>query len=57
MEKVIRLVLSMMQTNCYLVKENGHVLIVDPASSPNRILSMIEEDEVVEEEMEEEILE
>ena len=47
MEKVIRLVLSMMQTNCYLVKENGHVLIVDPASSPNRILSMIEEDEVV----------
>ena len=37
----------MMQTNCYLLKENGHVLIVDPASSPNRILSMIEEDEVV----------
>ncbi|MBR5290974.1 MAG: MBL fold metallo-hydrolase [Erysipelotrichaceae bacterium] len=47
MEKVIKLVLSMMQTNCYLIKENGHVLIVDPASSPNRILSMIEEDEVV----------
>ena len=47
MEKVIRLVLSMMQTNCYLIKENGHVLIIDPASSPNRILSMIEEDEVV----------
>ncbi len=47
MEKVIKLVLSMMQTNCYLIKENGHVLIVDPASSPNRILSLIEEDEVV----------
>lgn len=37
----------MMQTNCYLIKENGHVLIIDPASSPNRILSNIEEDEVV----------
>ena len=47
MEKVIKLVLSMMQTNCYLIKENGHVLIVDPASSPNRILSNIEENEVV----------
>lgn len=47
MEKVIQVVLSMMQTNCYLIKENGHVLIVDPASSPNRILSMIEENEVV----------
>ena len=47
MEKVIKLILSMMQTNCYLIKENGHVLIVDPASSPNRILSNIEENEVV----------
>lgn len=47
MEKVIRLVVSMMGTNCYLLKENGHVLIIDPASSPNRILSHLEEHETV----------
>ena len=47
MEKITRLVLSMMQTNCYLLKENGHVLIVDPASSTNRILSNLLEGEIV----------
>ncbi len=36
-----------MQTNCYLLKENGHVLIIDPASSTNRILSALDEDDVV----------
>ena len=36
-----------MQTNCYLLKENGHVLIVDPASSTNRILSSLEEGDTV----------
>ncbi|MBP3399545.1 MAG: MBL fold metallo-hydrolase [Erysipelotrichaceae bacterium] len=47
MEKVFRLVLSMMQTNCYLLKEDGHVLIIDPASSTNRIMSFLEENEEV----------
>ena len=47
MEKIIKCTLSAMQTNCYLVKENGHVLIIDPASSTNRILSLIDEEEVV----------
>lgn len=47
MEKIERHVLSMMQTNCYLIKENGHVLIVDPASSTQRILSHLDENDVV----------
>lgn len=36
-----------MQTNCYLLKEDGHVLIIDPASSTNRILSLLDEQDVV----------
>ncbi|MBQ4343813.1 MAG: MBL fold metallo-hydrolase [Erysipelotrichaceae bacterium] len=47
MEKVQQLVLSMMQTNCYLLKEEGHVLIIDPASSTNRILSQLDEQDIV----------
>lgn len=47
MEEIIRLTLGAFATNCYLVKENGHVLIIDPASRMDKILNHISENETV----------
>lgn len=43
MYRVERLVLGMIGTNCYLLWENQHVLIIDPASKSNRIKESIDE--------------
>lgn len=48
MESIERLVLGAFATNCYLLKEEGHTLIIDPAARFERILSAIKETEKVE---------
>ena len=45
--KVIRLTLGAMASNCYLVKENKKVLIIDPGDEANKIFQAIKEDETV----------
>lgn len=42
MHKIERLVLGMNGTNCYLLWEDDHVLIIDPATKSNRIKELIE---------------
>ena len=42
--KVETLVLGMVETNCYLVSENGSLLIIDPASSGRRLVDRINRD-------------
>ena len=47
MKEVIRLTLGPFRTNCYLLKEDGHILIVDPAARMERILVAIDDNERV----------
>ena len=42
--KVETLVLSMVETNCYLVSEKGSLLIIDPASGARRLIDKINRD-------------
>lgn len=42
MKNIKTLVLGEMQVNCYLIEENGHVIIVDPGSTPRRILEAVD---------------
>ncbi len=41
MEKIEKLILGLYETNCYLIKEDGHVLIVDPGKKAERIIEKI----------------
>lgn len=47
MENVLTAVVGIYQTNCYLLKDNGHVCIIDPGKKAERIISMIDENEIV----------
>ncbi len=47
MEEIICLKLGVFQTNCYLIKENHHVLIIDPAAKHEKILEQLSEDDHV----------
>lgn len=42
MKEVIKLVLGALQTNTYILKEDNHCIIIDPAGSYKRILSAVE---------------
>lgn len=42
MKEVIKLVLGALQTNTYILKEDEHCIIIDPAGSYKRILSTVE---------------
>lgn len=43
MKEVIKLVLGALQTNTYILKEENHCIIIDPAGSYKRILNAVEE--------------
>lgn len=45
MHKIERLVLGLIGTNCYLLWEDNHVLIIDPASKSNKLKETIESQE------------
>lgn len=45
--EVIHLVLGQFRTNCYLLKKEGHVVIIDPASRMDKIIDYIHENEIV----------
>lgn len=45
--EVIRLVLGQFRTNCYVIKKQGHVIIIDPASRVEKIIDLIQENEIV----------
>ena len=45
MHKIERLVLGMIGTNCYLLWEDKHVLIIDPASKSSKLKEAIESQE------------
>ncbi|MDI9517774.1 MAG: MBL fold metallo-hydrolase [Erysipelotrichaceae bacterium] len=47
MEKVIKVVVGLYGTNCYLLKENKEVIIIDPGKEANKIISNISKDEKV----------
>ncbi|WP_332618445.1 MBL fold metallo-hydrolase [Anaerorhabdus sp.] len=47
METILTAVVGMYQTNCYILKDEGHVCIIDPGKKAERIISMIQEDEIV----------
>ncbi|MCI6272957.1 MAG: MBL fold metallo-hydrolase [Erysipelotrichaceae bacterium] len=47
MEKIIKLTLGIYETNCFILKENNHVLIIDPGKKAEKIISEISEDEIV----------
>lgn len=42
MKEVIKLVLGELQTNTYILKEDNHCIIIDPAGSYKRILASVE---------------
>ena len=42
MKEVIKLVLGALQTNTYILKEENHCIIIDPAGSYKRILNAVE---------------
>lgn len=41
MEEIIKVVVGLYGTNCYIVKENNEVLIIDPGKKADRIISNI----------------
>lgn len=43
MKKVKKLVLGNLQTNTYILEENNHCIIIDPASNPKRILENVKD--------------
>lgn len=45
--EIIRIPLGVYQTNCYLVKSDKQVIIIDPGTKSERIISKIAEDEKV----------
>lgn len=47
MEKVITVVVGIYQTNCYILKNDNHVCIIDPGKKAERISAEISENEVV----------
>lgn len=47
MEKISQVIVGIYQTNCYILKDNGHVCIIDPGKKAERICAEIGEDEVV----------
>lgn len=46
-KEIIKVQVGAIQTNCYLIKENGHVLIVDPGANAKKIFAMLQPEEVV----------
>lgn len=47
MKEIQCIPVGLYQANCYLIKEKGHVLIIDPGARPSKILSQIHEHEIV----------
>lgn len=43
---ITKLVLGLYETNCYIIEENNHVLIIDPGKKPERIIAAIGEKQV-----------
>ena len=48
MEEIIKVVVGAFGTNCYVLKENKSVLIIDPGKKGDRIMQHINDDEQVE---------
>ncbi|MCF0109482.1 MAG: MBL fold metallo-hydrolase [Erysipelotrichaceae bacterium] len=47
MEEIYQIPVGFYQTNCYVIRDEGHVLIIDPGKKAERIASVIQEDDVV----------
>lgn len=47
MENILKMTLGIFDTNCYILKRNKHVLIIDPGKYPERIIQSIHDDEIV----------